>query len=51
MTFWRFPERVSNNEAPMLATGCGSGRVFLIGVHPEIEEDSDSDTVMAFSQK
>ncbi len=33
------------NQPMMLAFDYGEGRVFLIGVHPEIEEDSDRDGV------
>jgi glutamine amidotransferase-like uncharacterized protein len=33
------------NQPMMLAFEYGEGRVFLIGVHPEIEEDSDRDGV------
>lgn len=34
-----------NKEPAMLAFDYGSGRVFLIGTHPEFEEDSDRDGV------
>jgi len=34
-----------NKEPAMLAIDYGQGRVFIIGVHPEIEEDSDRDEV------
>ena len=34
-----------NKEPAMLAFDYGQGRVFIIGVHPEIEEDSDRDEV------
>ncbi len=33
----------SGNQAAMLALDYGRGRVFLIGTHPEIEEDSERD--------
>lgn len=33
----------SGNHAMMLAFEYGSGRVFIIGTHPEFEEDSDRD--------
>jgi biotin--protein ligase len=33
------------DQPAMLATEYGRGRVFLIGTHPEIEEDSDRDSV------
>jgi len=34
-----------NKEPAILAFDYGQGRVFIIGVHPEIEEDSDRDEV------
>ena len=34
-----------NGRAAVLAFECVGGRVFLIGTHPEIEEDSDRDNV------
>jgi len=34
-----------SNQAAMLALEYGHGKVFLIGTHPEIEEDSDRDEV------
>lgn len=33
------------DQPMMLALECGRGRAFLIGTHPEIEEDSDRDDV------
>jgi hypothetical protein len=32
-------------EPAMIAFPYGSGRVFIIGAHPEIEEDSDRDGI------
>lgn len=34
-----------NNEAGIISCSYGQGRVLLIGPHPEIEEDSDRDSV------
>ena len=33
----------SVNYSVIMAFGYGSGRVFIIGTHPEFEEDSDRD--------
>jgi glutamine amidotransferase-like uncharacterized protein len=35
----------ATNKAAIVAFNYGRGRVFLIGTHPEIEEDSDRDSV------
>ncbi len=40
----------SVNQPAMLAFDYGLGRVFLIGTHPEMEEDSDRDGVDVFDE-